>query len=92
MEKHCTLCQKHGGASGTHNTNECTKYEKDGTMKSSWGTGKSPNKSFNKKGEGKAFAQLAKTVSKLEKAIKKGRASSKKKKLHYDSDSSTDSE
>jgi hypothetical protein len=43
--------------------------------------------------EGKAFAQLAKTVSKLEKALKKSsKAASKKKKRHYDSDSSTDSE
>ena len=92
VEKHCTLCQKHGGAPNTHNTNECTKYEKDGTMKSTWGAGKSPGKSSSKK-DGKAFAQLAKSVSKLEKALKKtGRASSKKRRRHYDSDSSTDSE
>ena len=58
-EKHCTLCQKHGGAAGTHNTNECTKYEKDGTKKSTWGTGKSPGKSSSKT-DGKSFAQLAK--------------------------------
>ena len=24
-EKHCVLCQKHGGAAATHNTSECTK-------------------------------------------------------------------
>lgn len=90
VEKHCTLCQKYGGASSSHNTNECTKYEKDGTMRPTWGAGKSPGKSSSKK-DGKAFAQLAKTVSKLEKALKK-RTSSKKKKRHYDSDSSTDSE
>ena len=93
VEKHCTLCQKHGGASSSHNTNECTKYEKDGTMKTNWGTSKSKSKSSNKS-DGKTFAQLAKSVSKLEKALKKaGRAASKKKKRHDDSDdSSTDSE
>ncbi len=91
-EKHCTLCQKHGGAAGTHNTNECTKYEKDGTKKSTWGTGKSPGKSSSKT-DGKSFAQLAKAVSKLAKAQKKmGRASSKKKRRHSYSDSSSDSE
>ena len=36
VEKHCNLCQKHGGVQDTHNTNECTKYEKDGTLKSEW--------------------------------------------------------
>lgn len=92
VEKHCTLCQKHGGAPASHNTSECTKYEKDGTIKPTWGHGKSSGKP-SKKGEGKAFAQLAKTVSKLEKALKKSnKASSKKKKRHYDSDSSSDSE
>ena len=93
VEKHCTLCQKHGGASSSHNTNECTKYEKDGTLKTNWGTGKSKAKSSNKS-DGKTFAQLAKSVSKLEKALKKaGRAASKKKRRHEDSDdSSTDSE
>jgi hypothetical protein len=46
-----------------------------------------------RKWKGKAFMQLAKTISKLEKALKKSsRASSKKKKSHYDSDSCTDSE
>jgi hypothetical protein len=61
-------------------------------LKPTWGHGKSPAKPF-KKVEGKAFAQLARTVSKLEKALKKSsKAASKKKKRHYDSDSSTDSE
>ena len=69
------------------------KHEKDGTMKSTWGNKKSQGKPFNKKIKGKAFTQLAKTISKLEKALKKSsRASSKKKKRHYDSDGSTDSE
>ncbi len=33
VEKSCTLCQKHGGRHTTHNTGECHKYEKDGTLK-----------------------------------------------------------
>jgi hypothetical protein len=33
FEKSCALCQKHGGAHTTHNTGECCKYKKDGTLK-----------------------------------------------------------
>ena len=36
VEKSCTLCQKHGGRHTTHNTGECHKYEKDGTLKKSF--------------------------------------------------------
>jgi hypothetical protein len=43
VEKHCNLCQKHGGVASTHNTSECTKYEKDSTLKAEWG-----KKSFTK--------------------------------------------
>jgi len=91
-EKHCVLCQKHGGKPATHNTHECTKYEKDGTVKPSWSSGKNY---ADKKSEGKSYAQLEKRLfAKVEKAIersKKGSAS-RKKKRHYASDSSTDSE
>ena len=31
--KKCDLCKKHGGTHTTHSTNECRKYEKDGTEK-----------------------------------------------------------
>jgi hypothetical protein len=96
-EKHCVLCQKHGGASASHNTSECTKYEKDGTLKSSWanksaGTGKYSDK--KKKPDGQAFAQiLDRFSSKLDKTLKKATKSvSRKKKRHYDSDSDSDSE
>ena len=47
VEKHCNLCQKHGGAVSTHNTSECTKYEKDGTLKAEWGK-KNPFKTTGK--------------------------------------------
>ena len=95
-EKHCVRCQKHGGASASHNTSECTKYEKDGTLKSSWanksaGTGKYSDK--KKKPDGQAFAQiLDRFSSKLDKTLKKHRSASRKKKRHYDSDSDSDSE
>ena len=93
VEKHCNLCQKHGGAASTHNTSECTKYEKDGTLKSEWGK-KGPFKTTPKTKTvgGNAFAQLAERMAKLEKSVKKStKASSRKKKRHYDS-SSSDSE
>jgi hypothetical protein len=31
--KHCALCKKHGGKQNIHNTGDCRKYEKDGTLK-----------------------------------------------------------
>ncbi len=96
-EKHCVLCQKHGGAPASHNTVECTKYEKDGTLKSSWatksaGTGKYLDK--KKKPDGNSFMQvLDRFSSKLDKTLKKvHKAASHKKKRHYDSDSDSDSE
>ena len=93
-EKHCVLCQKHGGTSASHNTNECTKYEKDGTLKASWakksaGTGKYSDKKA--KSDGNAFAQvLDRFSSKLDKTLKK--VASRKKKRRHDSDSDSDSE
>jgi hypothetical protein len=36
FEKHCDLCKKHGGVHTTHNTKECTKYEKDDLEKVSF--------------------------------------------------------
>ena len=32
VEKGCAQCQKHGGTHTTHNTSECRKYKKDGTL------------------------------------------------------------
>jgi hypothetical protein len=37
VEKSCALCQKHGGAHTTHNTSECRKYKKDGTLQKGFG-------------------------------------------------------
>jgi hypothetical protein len=33
VKKSCALCQRHGFVHTTHNTGECCKYEKDGTLK-----------------------------------------------------------
>ena len=94
-EKHCVLCQKYGGKPATHNTGECTKYEKDGTVKPSWSSGKYLADKSKEKSEGKSYAQLEKRLfAKVDKAIKRSKkaSASRKKKRHYDSDSSSDSE
>jgi hypothetical protein len=93
VEKHCNLCQKHGGTASTHNTSECTKYEKDSTLKSKWGK-KGPFKTTPKTKTvgGNAFAQMAERMAKLEKTLKKRtKSSSHKKKCHYESSSHSDS-
>jgi hypothetical protein len=69
FEKHCDLCKKHGGAHMTHNTNECRKYEKDGTEKSSFCAAKKGGKRSYPVNQN--FAQLTKKIKKLEKVLKK---------------------
>ncbi len=85
--KNCNLCKKHGGAHMTHSTNECRKYEKDGTEKSSYCSAKKGGKKgYTSK---QNFAQLTEIIEKLEKALKK---SAKKGKKHRYEDSDSDSE
>jgi hypothetical protein len=75
-KKHCNLCKKHGGAYTTNNKRDCCKYEKDRTEKANFRTAK---KSKNKPNPAKqSFAQLTKKLEKLERAIKKQSAKSKK--------------
>ncbi len=84
-----------GGKPATHNTGKCTKYEKDGTVKPSWSSGKYLTNKRKEKSEGKSHAQLEKRLfAKVDKAIKRSQkaSASRKKKRHYDSDSSSDSE
>ncbi len=57
-DKHCVLCQKYGGKPATHNTSDCTKYEKDGTVKPSWSSGKYLADKTKKKSDGNSYAQL----------------------------------
>ena len=88
-EKHCVLCKQHGGAHTTHNTNECKRYNKDGTLKKGW----SKPASGSAKPDHQSFAQLSKQVAKLKAAYKKGKkGSSRGKKRSYDSSSDSDSE
>jgi hypothetical protein len=85
--KSCDLCKKHGGAHTTHSTNECRKYENNGTEKSSYGSAKKGGKkSYTPK---QNFAQLTEKIEKLEKALKK--SVKKGKKRRYE-DSDSDSE
>ena len=70
-ERHCALCQKYGGVHTTHNTEKCSKYEKDGTEKAGWSS-KLPSKSAGKyKKPDSSYAQLQKCFDKLEKLVKR---------------------
>jgi hypothetical protein len=81
VEKSCALCQKHGGAHTIHNTGECHKYEKDGTLKKSF-NGKAAagakRDGNGKKDHANFFAQFMERFSKLKKAVKKTQKSSQK--------------
>jgi hypothetical protein len=96
-EKSCALCQKHGGAHTTHNTGECRKYEKDGTLKKSFNGKAAVGAKYNGKGKkdhANYFAQIMECFSKLKKAVKKTQKSSRKKKRcqEYSDSSDSDSE
>ena len=94
MEKHCALCQKYGGAHTTHNTNKCSKYEKDCTEKAGWSIKLPSNLACKYKKPDSSYAQLQKCFEKLEKSVKKGEkgSSSRKKKHYHSSDSDSDSD
>jgi hypothetical protein len=73
VEKSCALCQKHGGAHTTHNTSECRKFEKDGTLQKGFGAKAAVGQkrhSGGKKESCNSFAQVMERFSKLEKAVK----------------------
>ncbi len=70
-----------------HNTHDCRRFEKDGTEKSSFRDAKKGGKKNYLVNQN--FAQLAKNIDKLEKALKK---SGKKGKKHRYEDSDSDSE
>lgn len=96
VEKSCALCQKHGGAHTTHNTGECRKYEKDGTLKKSFISGK-PTVGKKHHGNGKkesanSFAQVMERFAKLEKAVKRANKGSRKKKRRQEYSDSSDSD
>ncbi len=88
FEKGCALCQKHRGAHTTHNTGECRKYEKDGTLKKSFNGKAAVGAKYSGKGKkdhANSFAQIMECFSKLEK-------SSRKKKCHQEYSNSSDSD
>ena len=89
-EKHCVLCQKHGGAANTHNTSECKRFEKDGSPKSGWGS--KPSAKGKTRHESHSFAQLKDEIADLKKALKTKSKSRGRKKRRYDSSDSSDSE
>ena len=94
-EKSCALCQKHGGAHTTHNTGECRKYEKDGTLKKRFNGKATVEAKYNGKGKKdhtNSFAQIMERFSKLKKAVKKTQKSKRKKKRHHEYSNSSDSD
>ena len=89
-EKHCLLCKKHGGTHTTHNTQDCRKYDSNGTPKKNFnekkynGTSHGPERIAQ---GGSSNAQLSTTSEKLEKSNRKMKcAVNKKKRKHYNSD------
>ena len=65
-EKLCDLCKKHGGAHTTHNTGDCKKYGKGGTLKAGFQPRKGKS---NRNGN---FTQIVKDgLAKVTKAFKK---------------------
>jgi hypothetical protein len=87
------LCQKHHRKPATHNTSNCTKYEKDGTVKPSWSSGKYLADKTKKKLEGNSYAQLEDQIfMRMDKKLKKAfKSASHQKKRYYNSDSDSDS-
>ena len=86
-KKHCNLCKKHGGTYTTHNTCDCSQFEKDGTEKFDFRAAKKGGKKPNPTRQ--SFAQLSKKLDKLEKVIKK---KDTKKRKRRSSNSDSDSE
>ncbi len=67
VKKSCALCQKHGGAHTTHNTSECCKYEKDGTLQKGFSAKAAVGQKHHgggKKESCNSFAQVMERVQK----------------------------
>jgi hypothetical protein len=95
FEKSCALCQKHGGAHTTHNTGECHKYEKDGTLKNGFSKKTAIGQKCHgngKKDHANSFAQFMERFSKLKKAVRKIQKSLRKKKRCQEYSDSSDSD
>ncbi len=70
-----------------NNMSDCYKYDKDGKLKKRFGKGQHGSTALDKK-TASAFAQLSAKVERLERANKKLKKGSKKRKREYDIDSS----
>ena len=94
-EKNCALCQKYGGAHTTHNTGECRKYDKDGTLQKSFSAKAAVGQKRHgsgKKESHNSFVQVVERFSKLEKALKKSHKSARKKKRRHENSDTSDSD
>lgn len=87
--KMCQLCQKYGGASTTHNTNECRRYDKDGNQLASFARGKLKKNGLKSDVSNSSYAQIAKAVTKALKASLK-RPKKKRRIMYVDDDSDSD--
>ncbi len=87
-DKHCVLCKKHGGPFKSHNTRDCRRFNKDGTLIKNHGGASRPQP--NKKGpEGANFVQLMHTE--IKKTLFKHSCKDKKRRTRdADSDSNSD--
>jgi hypothetical protein len=98
--KSCALCKKYGGASDTHNTGDCKKYDHQGNLKKGFKGRKDFSKTSTPPGANKSYAQLYAQAEKLKasnkkfkKALKKSSKKQKKRKYAESSDSdSSDSD
>ena len=77
--KHCQLCEKHGGASHTHNTDNCRKWTKDGKLQPNFGRTKgNPGATIPGKPDQKDSKYTKKNYLVLEKKLKKAENRAKK--------------
>ena len=93
--KSCALCKKYGGASGTHNTGECKKYDHQGNLKKGF-KGRKDFSTNTPPGTNKSYAQLYAETKKLKSSNKKfkralKKSSKKHKKRKYASSSESES-
>ena len=93
--KSCALCKKYGGASGTHNTGECKKYDHQGNLKKGF-KGRKDFSTNTPPGTSKSYAQLYAETKKLKSSNKKfkralKKSSKKHKKRKYASSSESES-
>ncbi len=79
----------------THNTGECHKYEKDGTLKKGFSRkaaiGQKCHGSRGNKESAHSFVQIMDHFLKHEKTVKKAQKNLQKKKLHHEDSNSSDS-